>query len=386
MKVLIVAHAAIRESNRAVYRRLAFRGYDVTLIIPHRWKSVLGGRLDPEPEPVGSPLKLVVRRRMGKSHSNLFFFIRGITDLLGPAKTAIYVDQDPAGLCAYQVARVAQRPDVGLVILSIQNILKRYPFPFNLMQQYVFRRASSALAVSRECETTIIERGFHGPIDIFNFGYDLLPPDEARRNDLRSKFGITGFAVGYVGRFVEEKGIDVLLRAIARVPEATGFIAGDGPLSAPLALLASELGIADRVSFCGPLAPSDAMDVIAALDVCVLPSRTRQNWKEQFGRVLVEAMAQGVPVIGSSSGAIPETMGDAGIVFEEDAVEELAAAIRSTLQPSRRAEMIERGLERAKTCYSIDAVTNVLENALLQSVGQSPNAESKVRTGLTLLN
>jgi glycosyltransferase involved in cell wall biosynthesis len=128
------------------------------------------------------------------------------------------------------------------------------------------------------------------------------------------------------------------------------------------------------------------MDVIAALDVCVLPSRTRQNWKEQFGRVLVEAMAQGVPVIGSSSGAIPETMGDAGIVFEEDAVEELAAAIRSTLQPSRRAEMIERGLERAKTCYSIDAVTNVLENALLQSVGQSPNAESKVRTGLTLLN
>jgi glycosyltransferase involved in cell wall biosynthesis len=254
------------------------------------------------------------------------------------------------------------------------------------MQQYVFRRATSVLAVSRECETTILERGFRGPIDIFNFGYDLAPPDDSRRNNLRSKLGIEGFTVGYVGRFVEEKGIDVLLRAVSKVPEARAFIAGDGPLSDSLSLLTNELGIRDRVTFSGSLAPSDAIDAIGALDVCVLPSRTRPNWKEQFGRVLVEAMAQGVPVVGSSSGAIPETMGDAGIVFEEDSVDDLAAALRSTLEPSRRAEMIERGLERAKTRYSIDAVTDVLENALRRSLSDSSSAQSKARPHLTLLN
>jgi glycosyltransferase involved in cell wall biosynthesis len=54
-----------------------------------------------------------------------------------------------------------------------------------------------------------------------------------------------------------------------------------------------------------------------SLDVLVLPSRSRSFWKEQFGRVLIEAMACGVPVIGSSSGEIPNVIGDAGLVFKE---------------------------------------------------------------------
>jgi glycosyltransferase involved in cell wall biosynthesis len=63
------------------------------------------------------------------------------------------------------------------------------------------------------------------------------------------------------------------------------------------------------------------------LDALVLPSETRHNWKEQFGRTLVEAMASGVPVIGSDSGAIPDVIGDAGLIFHEGNIEELTAAL-----------------------------------------------------------
>ncbi len=367
MKVVIVAHAAIRSANRTVYRRLAARGHDVTLLVPHRWKSVLGGRLHPEPEPVDSPLRVVVRRRFGKSHSNLFFFLTGIDEFVS-RNTAIYVDQDPAGLMAYQSAIAARKRGAGLVILSIQNILKRYPQPFAAMQRYVFSRASGALAVSRECEETIRKRGFTRPVNIFNFGYDLKPFDSARRAEVRAEFGIDGFAVGFVGRLVPEKGVDLLLRAIAAVPETSVVIGGDGPLMRELQALALELGIERRTKFLGNLLPESALDVIGALDVCVLPSRTLGNWKEQFGRVVVEAMGLGVVAIGSSSGAIPDTIGDAGLIFREDDVDGLILALRNTLDPGLRAKLLEAGFARMRNEYSIDAVTDVLEHALEHSI------------------
>jgi glycosyltransferase involved in cell wall biosynthesis len=63
----------------------------------------------------------------------------------------------------------------------------------------------------------------------------------------------------------------------------------------------------------------------------VLPSLTRRNWKEQFGRVLVEAMACGVPVIGSDSGAIPEVIGEAGLIVPEGDIQALADALRAIM-------------------------------------------------------
>jgi glycosyltransferase involved in cell wall biosynthesis len=305
---------------------------------------------------------------MGKAHSNLFFYPAGISDLVKPG-TAMYVDQDPAGLMAYQSARTAEKGGAGLVILSIQNILKRYPLPFQAMQRYVFDRAASALAVSRECEETIRKRGFERPVDIFNFGYDLEPLSPGRRAEVRATYGITGIAIGYVGRLVPEKGIDVLLQAVATTPDVTCVVGGDGPLAGELRDLAGHLGIADRTVFTGNLSPERALDVIGSLDVCVLPSRTRDNWKEQFGRVVVEAMGLGVVAVGSSSGAIPDTIGNAGLIFRENDVADLARALRAAIDPAVRDGLLEAGFARVRDEYSVDAVTDVLEHALERSIG-----------------
>jgi glycosyltransferase involved in cell wall biosynthesis len=365
MNAVIVGHAAVRAANRQVYRRLAARGIRVTVAIPDRWYSVLGGVLRAEPEPLDSPLRVVVRRRIGKTHTNLYALWPGIEALIdGGTPCAIYLDEDPPGFMALQCAIAAQKRRAGFVILSLQNIFKRYPPPFNFIQRYVFSRANACVAATRECEEVIRKRGYDGPVSIMRFAYDLTPLPEGERERIAHRHGFGRPAVGFVGRLVHEKGVDLLLRAAQQLRGARIVIGGDGPERGALEALAQELGLLDRVHFLGNLAPEEALRVIGALDVCALPSRTTSSWKEQVGRVPIEAMAQAVPVVGSSSGGIPETTGDAGLIFTEESVPELTGAILQALDPRCREKLISRGLSHVRDQYSLDRAADVLHRAL----------------------
>jgi glycosyltransferase involved in cell wall biosynthesis len=150
-----------------------------------------------------------------------------------------------------------------------------------------------------------------------------------------------GFAIGCVTRLVEEKGVDVLLRAAAELPGVWRvYVLGAGPQRHSLEELAGELGLTDRIVFDAPIPSTQMPAYLAGLDALVLPSRTRPNWKEQFGRVLIEAMACGVPVIGSTCGEIPQVIGDAGLIFPEDDV----AALRDALLRLQRNDELRRDL------------------------------------------
>jgi glycosyltransferase involved in cell wall biosynthesis len=92
---------------------------------------------------------------------------------------------------------------------------------------------------------------------------------------------------------------------------------------------------------------------LRALDVIVLPSVSRPNWAEQFGRILVEAMAAGVSVVGSNCGEIPDVIGNAGLVFPEGDANALARILdRLARQPSLRVQLGERGRRRALERYT----------------------------------
>ena len=108
------------------------------------------------------------------------------------------------------------------------------------------------------------------------------------------------------------------------------------------------------------------------IDVFVLPSISTPTSVEQFGRVLVEAMAAGVPVIGSSSGAIPEVIDNAGLIFPEGDVNALAAnLVQLRDEPALTRELIAKGQERIDRVYSYAAVANRLVtvyNALLKGI------------------
>lgn len=117
------------------------------------------------------------------------------------------------------------------------------------------------------------------------------------------------------------KGIHVLIEAVSELQKEHNdiimLLVGEGPDKGVFERMAKEKAIEDKVIFTGYIDPEDLIKYYNSMDVFVLPSLTTKIWKEQLGRALIEAMACEVPVIGSSSGAIPEVIGDAGLVFRE---------------------------------------------------------------------
>ncbi len=262
----------------------------------------------------------------------------------------VHVDEEPYNLATYQAVRLARRIGAKTLFFSWQNIARRYPPPFSWMERWVLRHVDYGIVGNREAVDVWRSKGYAGPLAIIpQFGVDptLFSPTPTPHHD-------DVFTIGYAGRLVEEKGLEVLIRALARVPGRIHLsIAGDGPLRDDLLRLAGLHNIGGSVSMVGPL-PSAAMpDFYRRLDALVLPSLTRPNWKEQFGRVLIEAMACGVPVIGSDSGAIPEVIGDAGIIVPEGNLEALQAALSSLIErPRLRQQLAEAGRRRVLERYT----------------------------------
>jgi glycosyltransferase involved in cell wall biosynthesis len=363
MNVLVVGHSQIRETNRDVYRALARLGLGVTLLVPNRWKSTFG-TIDVETRPERD-IAVIAQPIAGRHHSNMYWYVDGIARAAATSGAdAIYVDEDPAGFAALQAARIARRRGLGLVVLAVQNIFKRYPPPFSGIQRFVLATARAAVTNSGDATATLERRGFRGPFFAKPLTTDVRPPSAAERAAVRERYGMTGTTFGFVGRLVKEKGVDVFLEALARVSDAHGLLVGDGPERADLAARAERLGIAHRVRFTGAREPDEAAAVIGALDALVLPSRTMPNWSEQFGRVLVEAMASGTPIVASASGAIPEVLGDAGILVGEDRADELANALAQLADRDVAARYAARGIARATERYSSHAAARELDRAL----------------------
>jgi glycosyltransferase involved in cell wall biosynthesis len=216
----------------------------------------------------------------------------------------------------------------------------------------VLRRSHYAIVGNQGAAQVWRDKGYGGPLAVIpQFGVD----PEFFKPQTKEKSPSGEFVVGFGGgRLVFEKGGDLLLQAVAALPGAWRLIfGGSGPERERLQRMARQLKVAERVCFKGQI-PSTRMPAFyAQLDALVLPSRTCPNWKEQFGRVLIEAMACGVPVVGSTCGEIPNVIGDAGLICEENDV----AGLRRHLlylqqQPERRRELSRRGRQRALERYT----------------------------------
>ena len=133
------------------------------------------------------------------------------------------------------------------------------------------------------------------------------------------------------------------MQAVAELPGVWRVhIAGEGPERPRLEQLARELGIAKKVYFDGAVSSQQMPNYLRQMDVLTLCSRTLPNWKEQFGRVLVEAMACEVPVIGSDSGEIPHVIGEAGLIFPEEDVGALRAHLLELMQAEAKCRELGR--------------------------------------------
>ncbi len=342
-----------------------FEDVELTVVVPPYWADERGViRLEREHT---QGYELVVERMALSGHFHLHFY-PGLAKHFRRIKPhIIHIDEEPYNVATWQAMRLARTNEVKAVFFTWQSIHRRYPPPFSLIESYNLRNADYAIVGNSEAVGVLRAKGYRGPIKVIpQFGVD---PDKfkAQSSKLRapnSQFAIRNsqFTIGYVGRLVEEKGVHVLLRAAAGLSGAcTGVsrskwrlrVLGSGPQRARLESLAAKLGIAEQVKFEGPIPSTQMPGYYNQVNALVLPSLTRPNWKEQFGRVLIEAMACGVPVVGSDSGEIPNVIGEAGLVFAEGDVQALRAKLSQLMaDPALRDELAKRGRERVLAHYT----------------------------------
>jgi glycosyltransferase involved in cell wall biosynthesis len=361
LRILMISKACIVGAYQKKLEELAkFLDVELTVVVPHYWSDERGViRLEQEHT---QGYELVVERMTLNGHFHLHFY-PGLAKHFRIIKPhLVHIDEEPYNVATWQAMRLAKTHGAKAVFFTWQNIHRRYPPPFSLIESYNLRNADYAIAGNSEAVRVLKAKGYRGPTRVIpQFGVD---PDIYRFQVSGSRFqgpdlqpgtwNLELFTIGYVGRLVEEKGVHVLLRAVAGLSgEWRLRILGSGPQRSQLENLATELGIAERVTF-EDLIPSTQMPgYYNQLDALVLPSLTRPNWKEQFGRVLIEAMACGVPVVGSDSGEIPNVIGEAGLVFPEGDVQALRSRLsRLMADPALRDELARRGRDRVLAHYT----------------------------------
>jgi len=317
----------------------AYQDITLTVVVPPYWQEN-GRKLELErAHTQGYELIVAPMLFNGSFHAHFYPTLASILRRSRP--DLCHIDEEPYNLATYLALRAARRAGAKTLFFTWQNLLRRYPSPFRDMEGYIYRHTDGAIAGNHSAVQVLREKGYRGPVEIIpQFGVDpglfaMRPPDRAERQDGGRQVGTRPFTIGFAGRLVPEKGLDVLLDAVVGLAGDWRLeLYGAGPMLAPLQARAQSLGLADRVTFHDRVASSEMPDRLATMDVVVLPSLTRSNWKEQFGRVLIEAMSCGVPVIGSDSGEIPHVIGDGGWVFPEGD----ATALRALLDKVRGEE------------------------------------------------
>lgn len=356
MRVLLLSKAGIVGQYQTKLTSLAAKpDLDLTVAVPPSWQDERGTMPLEITHTIG--YKLVTAPIRLNGHFHLHYYPT-LPQILAETKPDIlHIDEEPYNTATYLAARAMRKlnPNARILFFSWQNIARRYPPPFAWMEKYVYQNSDAAIAGSHEAEKILRAKGFTKPLHVIpQFGVpDSFAPAPAPRES-------GPVVIGYAGRLVHEKGIQVLMHAVQPLQGDWQLkILGSGPLSDSLPTLARQLGIQDRVQF-APWTASDQMpQFYNSLDILAVPSLTQPNWKEQFGRVIMEAMACGVAVVGSDSGEIPNVIGDAGMIVPENDTAALATALSKLIEnPSLRKTLGNKGRARAITHYSQQRVVD----------------------------
>ena len=322
-----------------------------------------------------------------RHHLHFYFGLRRAINDFKP--DIINIEEEHYSLVTWQVMEIARRLRVPAVFYSWQNIKKLYPPPFCFIERRIFKLAAAGIAGNKEAATIVKEKGFRRKMTVIpQMGVDLRPfatlgvPDPrnfthgptedfaaslgAAKRGARQSLGCDTDAalLGYVGRLVDEKGLTVLIDAMKFLQRnklqrnnLQLIILGSGPMHRQLSRQIESCGLQRCVRLQAQVPSAEVARWLTAFDGLILPSLTRTNWKEQFGRVLTEAMAAGCVTIGSDSGEIPEVIGTDELIAKEGDSESLARTISAAFSHHRSsAQLAWNGLLRVRNLYSNEVI------------------------------
>ena len=365
MKVLLIAHSCqVRHEGQQRAQQLGrMPGVNLRVVAPDRWMEPNGWRaaqppVDPsyqfQVEPIRFPWT-------GPAQWYLHYYPGLAKTLQTFQPDIIDIWEEAWGLISAHTCWLRNRllPSAKILSETEANIPRTHPFPFKQFRTYTLRNTDHAVTRQTEGIKVLREKGYTGPVDVVGNAVDadLFRPMD--KEACKRALGLSGFIVGYVGRLIEAKGLMDIVEALPDCPpDLTLIFVGTGPFKEALQTRVAQLGLATRVHFLPSRKMEELPQVMNAIDALLLVSRTTRTWKEQFGRVIIEAQACCTSVIGSDSGAIPEVIDQGGIVVRESNVAEIAAAIcRLKGDPALCLRMGRLGRRQVEKLYTWKSVS-----------------------------
>jgi glycosyltransferase involved in cell wall biosynthesis len=374
LRILVVSHTYIVDLNCEKFRTLAHLepNLEVTVVVPKRWRP--GGvqnRIIERTAWQDGRFRVVPVSNFSENNQGLLTFGLDVVKLLREFRPdVIQVEQGSKGLAYTEMITLNRLLGLKakLLFFTWWNLPYELKFPISALERYNLNGTDGIISGNQDGADILRDRGYRGPIRVMpQLGVDetLFRPQPQPELADQLGMGADDFVIGFVGRFVEEKGLLTLMKALGQLNDHPRswkcLLLGRGPLKEQLQQQAAQLGVSDRLRWVESVPHDDVPRYINLMSTLILPSETTYKfktltsvgWKEQFGHVLIEAMACQVPVIGSDSGEIPYVIGDAGLVFPEGQAEELSDRIRILMEsPETYTDLSKRGYDRAMAQYT----------------------------------
>jgi glycosyltransferase involved in cell wall biosynthesis len=275
----------------------------------------------------------------------------------------IHAWEEPYTFAGYQIARLAKKSGAQFCFRTAQSLNKNYPPPFNFFESVSLKAADKWIAGGHSVYDNLVRRGYaaeRGRVITLAVDTNLFRPAPAEaRAAVSRELELKQPIIGFVGRLSPAKGLRLLMQALEQVNTNLPWsllLLGSGQMRTEIEQWIADRGWKKRVKIL-LVKHEEVPKYLSAMDLIVAPSQTMPNWKEQFGRMLIEGFACAVPVIASDSGEIPYVVGDAGFIVPERDVAGWTSTIELLLQDADlRSRTGRAGKARAEQ-FSVSAVS-----------------------------
>jgi glycosyltransferase involved in cell wall biosynthesis len=352
--------------NQTVYARLRDFGWQPVIVLPDRWRHEYAPGTFKPGRLAELERDIVEVRVLLPGRPQRHAYLRRLTRMLREIRPHVaFLEEESFSVPAFQWGRALARAGIPFGVQAAENLDRPLPWLARRIRSSTLSRAAFVAARSPAAGDLAREWGATGEVR-------LVPHCVPGWSELPRQANGRAFTIGFAGRLSAEKGLEDLVRAAGLLePPVRLLLVGDGPLRELVQESASEHTEVDVwTGFDHGRMP----EAYSEMDVLVLPSRTTRTWTEQFGRVIVEALWCGTPVVGSDSGEIPWVIQSTGggRVFPEGDAGSLARLLSELRdRPEERDSLARQGRESVERMFSVDAAAAALDAALVSAVPAS---------------